>query len=75
MSNRDLDALRAAFWAAPPEALFPSPYVAAVRHVSIALLERERWQSTGPRYIKLGARVLYRKSAVLEWIRRQEEAA
>jgi hypothetical protein len=71
----DQDELRAAFWTAPPEALFPSPYVAAARHVSIALLDRERWQNTGPIYIKLGARVLYRKSAVLDWIKQQEEAA
>jgi hypothetical protein len=71
----DLDALRAAFWTAPPEALFPSRHVAAARHVSIALLERERWQNTGPSYIKLGARVLYRKSAVLEWIKQQEKVA
>ena len=71
----DIDTLRAAFWAAPPEALFPSRDIAAVRHVSIALLKRERWQNSGPKYIKIGARVLYRKSAVLDWIKQHEEAA
>jgi hypothetical protein len=71
----DPDELRAAFWAAPSEALFPSGHVAAVRYVSIALLERERWQNSGPKYIKLGSRVLYRKAAVLDWIKQHEEAA
>lgn len=63
------------FWTAPDEALFPPPIVAAVRNVSIALLERERWQNTGPKSIKLGGRVLYRKSSVLDWIKQHEETA
>ena len=63
------------FWTAPDEALFPSSVIASVRNVSVALLERERWQNTGPTSIKLGGRVLYRKAAVLDWIRQQEEAA
>jgi hypothetical protein len=71
----DLDRLRAEFWSSPHDALFTSPYIAAVRHVSIALLERERWQCGGPKYIKIGTRVLYRKSAVLDWIKQHEEAA
>jgi hypothetical protein len=56
------------FWSAPNQALFPSAVIAKVRNVSVALLERERWQNTGPKYLKLGGRVLYRKSDVLEWI-------
>jgi hypothetical protein len=63
------------FWTAPDHALFPSSVIARVRHVSIALLERERWQNSGPKYIKLGARVLYRKASVLDWIKQHEEAA
>jgi hypothetical protein len=63
------------FWTAPGEALFPSSVIASVRSVSVALLERERWQNTGPKFLKLGARVLYGKSAVLEWIKQYEEAA
>jgi hypothetical protein len=62
------------FWTAPAEALFPSPVIARVRNVSIALLERERWRQTGPRSIKLGGRVLYRKRDVLDWIEIQEAA-
>jgi hypothetical protein len=63
------------FWTAPSEALFPSSVIAKVRNVSVALLERERWQNTGPKSIKLGGRVLYRKSSVLAWIKEHEEAA
>ncbi len=56
------------FWRAPPEALFPSKVIAQVRHVSTALLERERWERKGPRHLKVGGRVLYRKGDVLAWI-------
>jgi hypothetical protein len=56
------------FWTAPNEALFPQGVISRVRHVSDALLERERWQNSGPKYLKLGGRVLYRKSDVLKWI-------
>jgi hypothetical protein len=61
------------FWAAPNEALFPSDVIAKVRNVSIALLERERWQNNGPKYLKLRGRVLYGKGDVLKWI--EENAA
>jgi hypothetical protein len=57
-----------AFWASPPEALFPSPVIAQVRHVSNSLLERERWLGTGPKYRKIRGRVLYRKGDVLAWM-------
>jgi hypothetical protein len=56
------------FWASPPEALFSSPVVAAVRNVSVALLERERWLGNGPPYRKIRGRVLYRKGDLLSWI-------
>jgi len=56
------------FWASPPEALFPSPVVAAVRNVSVALLERERWLGNGPPYRKIRGRVLYRKGDLLSWM-------
>jgi hypothetical protein len=56
------------FWHAPPDALFSSAVVAQARKVSTALLERERWQNTGPPYLKVRGRVLYRKGDVLKWI-------
>jgi hypothetical protein len=36
------------FWTAPDEALFAPSVIAAVRNVTPALLERERWQRSGP---------------------------
>jgi hypothetical protein len=61
------------FWQAPEAALFPSKIIAKVRCVSVALLERERWEGTGPKYVKLGGRVLYRKADVLKWIEQCEK--
>jgi hypothetical protein len=63
------------FWTAPDDALFATPAIARVRSVSVALLERERWLGTGPKYLKVGGRVLYRKADVLEWIVQQQECA
>ncbi|MGO9774706.1 MAG: hypothetical protein ACLPSW_35140 [Roseiarcus sp.] len=59
------------FWSAPDDALFPSKDIACVRHVSTALLERERWERKGPKHLKVGNRVLYRKGDVLAWINAQ----
>ena len=56
------------FWAAPPEALFPPRIIARVRNVSPSALERERWLASGPPYLKIRGRVLYRKSELLAWI-------
>jgi len=56
------------FWTSPPEALFPSPVIAQVRNVSVALLERERWLGNGPPYRKIRGRVLYRKGDVQAWM-------
>jgi hypothetical protein len=62
------------FWTAPDEALFAPSVIAAVRNVTPALLERERWQRTGPKHLKLVGRVLYRKADVLQWIEQQQVA-
>jgi hypothetical protein len=70
----DLNALRQEFWAASPDALFPSKYITAIRHCSNAQLERERWLGIGPRYLKVSSRVLYRKADVLDWIAAQDQA-
>ena len=61
------------FWNAPNEALFPSDVIAKVRNVSVALLERERWQNDGPKYRKIRGRVLYRKGDVLAWMDEVDE--
>jgi hypothetical protein len=62
------------FWTAPDGALFAPSVIAAVRNVTPALLERERWQRTGPKHLKLVGRVLYRKADVLQWIEQQQVA-
>jgi hypothetical protein len=56
------------FWASPPASLWATPVIAQVRNVSVALLERERWLGTGPKYLKVRDRVLYRKADVLAWV-------
>ena len=59
------------FWTAPDDALFASPTIATVRSIAVATLERERSMKTGPKYFKVGGRVLYRKSDVLAWIQQR----
>ena len=59
------------FWTAPDDALFASPTIATVRSIAVATLERERSMKTGPKYFKVGGRVLYRKSDVVAWIQQQ----
>jgi hypothetical protein len=66
----DIDLVKR-FWDSPDEAYLTSPVVAAGRNCSVAQLERERWQKTGPKYVKINSRVLYRKSDVLAWIQQQ----
>ena len=55
------------FDAAPPEALLPQEAIAAVLGVPVATLEKARCigQEEFPKFVKLGARVRYRKSDVL----------
>jgi predicted DNA-binding transcriptional regulator AlpA len=59
------------FWAAPDEALFPQAALVAVTGLSNAHFERCRWQGTGPRFVKLGRLVRYRKSDVVAWIEKR----
>lgn len=56
------------FWSARPEAIFPQEILVAVTSLSHAYFERGRWAGYGPRFIKLGRSVRYRKSDVLSWM-------
>ncbi|MDR3476611.1 MAG: DNA-binding protein [Gammaproteobacteria bacterium] len=56
------------FWNAHPLALFDQNVVAAVRGVSIATLENERWKGDGVAFRKISGRVLYRKSDVMQFL-------
>lgn len=64
----DPAALRAEFYALPPEALVDRATVAAVRYVSVATTEAEAIKGGGPKYARIGRKALYRKSDVLEWM-------
>ncbi|WP_252582387.1 helix-turn-helix transcriptional regulator [Legionella lytica] len=59
------------FESAPNSALFNQNTVAAVLSCSTQLLERNRWSGIGVPYIKMGRKVLYRKSEVLDFLQRQ----
>ncbi len=59
------------FELAPQSALFNQQTIAAVLSCSTHLLERNRWAGGGVPYIKIGRKVLYRKSDVLEYIQQK----
>lgn len=56
------------FEEAPLSALFSQDSIAAIRHCSAGLLQRERVFGGGPQFQKIKGRVLYRKSDVLDWL-------
>lgn len=56
------------FYAAHPDTYFKQPTLCAVLHCSPALAERDRWAGTGVPFIKIGRRVLYKKSDVLAYL-------
>ncbi|MCE3046042.1 DNA-binding protein [Legionella sp. 16cNR16C] len=58
------------FESAPHSALFNQQTIAAVLSCSTQLLERNRWAGGGVPYLKIGRKVLYRKSDVLNWASR-----
>jgi hypothetical protein len=60
------------FESAPSSTLFSQSYIAALRDCSLANIERERWQGKGVPFLKIGHRVLYRKSDYLAWLERHQ---
>jgi hypothetical protein len=64
--------LLAEFYEAPPSALFPQETVAALLDCSAANVERARWQGWGVPFLKIGHRILYRKSDYLAWEERHK---
>lgn len=60
------------FESAPNTTLFNQKTLAAVLNCSIQLLERNRWAGRGVPYLKMGRKVLYRKSDVLNFIQQQK---
>ncbi|CDZ77224.1 hypothetical protein BN59_03653 [Legionella massiliensis] len=60
------------FESAPDSALFNQQTLAAVLDCSTQLLERNRWEGKGVPYLKIGRKVLYRKSDVMSFLQRQK---
>jgi hypothetical protein len=55
------------FEAAPANALFDQDTIAALRGVSTGTIERDRCLGRGAPFLKIGHRILYRKSDYLAW--------
>ena len=53
-------------------ALFNQQTIAAVLSCSTQLLERNRWAGSSVPYLKIGRKVLYRKSDVLDFLQQQK---
>ncbi|VEG92091.1 helix-turn-helix domain-containing protein [Legionella spiritensis] len=60
------------FDSAPNSMLFNQNTLAAILDCSTQLLERNRWAGEGVPYLKIGRKVLYRKSDVLEFLQQQK---
>jgi hypothetical protein len=60
------------FESAPDSMLFNQNTLAAILDCSTQLLERNRWAGIGVAYIKIGGKVLYRKSDVLTFLKQQK---
>jgi hypothetical protein len=53
---------------APPDALFPSTTVAAIRACTVGNIERERWQGKGIPFRRIGGSIRYCKQDILAWL-------
>ena len=60
------------FESAPDSTLFNQLTLSAVLNCSTQLLERNRWAGIGVPYLKIGRKVLYRKSDVLDFLQQQK---
>lgn len=65
-------ALISEFEFAPDSMLFNQNTLAAILDCSTQLLERNRWVGEGVPYLKIGRKVLYRKSDVLSFLQQQK---
>lgn len=60
------------FWQAPSEALFPQKTLTHVIQKSEAWFEALRCKGGGIPYLKIGHNCLYRKSDVLNWLKKHQ---
>jgi predicted DNA-binding transcriptional regulator AlpA len=63
------------FWRSHEEALFAQPVLVALTGLSAAYFERARWEGGGPRFLKFGRLVRYRKADVVDWINQRQPVA
>lgn len=71
----DLSSAVTQFWKAHDEALFPQPVLTAITGLSPAYFERGRWAGYGPKFLKLGRMVRYRKADIVDWINQRPPVA
>jgi hypothetical protein len=64
----DLSSAVSQFWKAHDDALFPQPVLTAITGLLAVYFERGRWAGYGPKFLKLGRLVRYRKADVVDWI-------
>lgn len=62
------EAVRREFWSAPDDTLFTREETAAVRGVSVSLLESEALAGDGIPFLKVKRRTLYRKADTLAFL-------
>jgi hypothetical protein len=60
------------FECAPNSTLFNQQILAALLNCSTHLLERNRWAGVGVPFLKIGRKVLYRKSDILDFLGKQK---
>lgn len=56
------------FWEAHPDTLFSEKTIALIRNLSPFTIQKERWGKSGPKYIKVLGKILYKKSDIVEFI-------
>ena len=61
------------FWDAPDQALFTERTLVALTGLSEAYFQRARWSGDGPKFLKIGSRVRYRKLDICAWLNRAEK--
>lgn len=54
------------------EDLITDEAAAEFLHISKGTLAQWRYLGTGPRYFKVGRKILYRRSTLVEWLEAQE---
>lgn len=57
------------FWAAPDDSMHPTSVVCAVVELTHNTLQNMRVTGEGPRYVKRGGKIYYRKADVVSWMR------